>query len=133
MHPPGPASSNISKQCLLKPFQFLDLTQEMCNDIVKDFLYQNKEFLKLYFPSTNGFILITHGLVCFQLAYFPEASPLPNKTFRIVAICNRLLAYITVVVMVCYVMLCYVMLCYVMLCYVMLCYVMLCYFSAGVS
>ena len=79
-----------------------------------------------------GFVLIAHGLVCFQLAYFPGAFPLRNNTFGIVVILNRHLAYITVymyyICYICYVMLCCVMLlCYVMLCYVMLCYVMLCY------
>ena len=44
---------------------------------------------------------------CFQLAYFFSGASLPcnNNKFRIAVICNRLLAYITVIVMLCYVML----------------------------
>ena len=47
-----------------------------------------------------GFILIMHGLECFQVHIFQEhLLPPNNNKFRIVVICNRLLAYITAFVM----------------------------------
>ena len=59
---------------------------------------------QFFVSTTTGhaeFVLIEHGLICFQLAYFPGAFPLPNNAFRIMVICNRLLAYNTVFAMLC--------------------------------
>ena len=44
----------------------------MCNDIVKDFLYQNNEF-KLNFPSTDGFHSYHAWPHMFSTCIFPRS------------------------------------------------------------